>query len=88
MNKARISRRVAQSVSELSDGLVQAAVGIDKGVPSPKPFLYLFPRQHLSGMFQEQTKQLQWFVLQRYGLTLFPQNTVCRVEFEIIEPHH
>jgi hypothetical protein len=48
-----IIRRIAESVTQASDGCIEAVIEIDKGIGWPQSAAQLFPSYNLSGFFQQ-----------------------------------
>ena len=70
-DEAGVLSDVAQSITDAIHSAIEAAIEIHHRVVRPDPLLQLFPRQHLTGPFQEGEKEFERLLLKLDFAALF-----------------
>src|SRR5215831_16520545 len=73
--------RVSEGLPQPVDGLIQAAVEINKSVCAPKPPLQLLPGHHLPGPFQQERQDLKGLIPKLDLQTALAQFSASKVNF-------
>src|SRR6266705_1573007 len=82
LDKSRVVSGVAQCLSELVYGCVQAVVEIDERILRPDLRAQLFARYHFGRPLKQDGKHLEWLFLQLDALTLFAQLSRAQVHLK------
>ena len=79
-------RNIAEHLTYLADGGVDAHLRVDEHAVSPQPFDDLCPRHQLAVPLQQEDQQIHWSPLEADRLPPPPQRIGGDVEVEFAEP--
>ena len=88
LDKTGIVGRIFQGFAKLVDGLIKAAVKVNKGVGAPECFLEFVARDDFAETVNKQTQNCERLVLKFDADSLFPQFTRLQICFEDAETNH